>query len=116
MRAATSDDASRRAATCGYDEQLSSPSSAVWDRGLSATRPEGTEASSAAARRVAEFAQLYLHARAVGMPCAELARALAETVLQLPEVELALAVLEGGAPRRDGSNIASRRAALTAHD
>jgi hypothetical protein len=92
MRAATSDDASRRVKTCGYDEQLSAPPSEVRDRRLNRTVPEG----AAAIRRVVEFAQLYLHAAPAGLPCGELARALAEAVLRLPEVELAREVLDGG--------------------
>jgi hypothetical protein len=46
--------------------------------------------------RGAEAARAYLEAGAAGLPCAELAVELAQSVLGHPDLQLALQVLEGG--------------------
>lgn len=51
---------------------------------------------SEAERRALEFAELYLHAGANGLPCAELAKAMADAVLAGTDTELARQILAGG--------------------
>jgi len=63
---------------------------------ISGTKNEGATEPGEAGDRVARASREYLQAGSAGLPCADLAVALAEAVLDEATVQLALRVLDGG--------------------